>query len=80
MNNGELSQIGDNDSGRLFYFGFSESMPLKMTWLIDLIGNLYKEEDFSKIESKFRKQINYPPPAFDNYNRASHKPIKVFTK
>ena len=62
MNNGELSQIGDNDSGRLFYFGFSESMPLKMTWLIDLIGNLYKEEDFSKIESKFRKQINNPPP------------------
>ena len=48
MNKGELSQIGDNDSGRLFYFGFSENMPLKMTWLIDLIGNLYKE-DFSKI-------------------------------
>ena len=22
MNNGELSQIGDNDSGRLFYFAF----------------------------------------------------------
>ncbi len=80
MIKGELSQIGDNDSGRLFYFGFSESMPLKMTWLIDLIGNLYKEEDFIKIESKFRKQINNPPPAFDNYNRASHKPIKVFTK
>ena len=65
---------------RLFYFGFNESMPLKMTWLIDLIGNLYKEEDFSKIESKFRKQINNPPPTFDNYYRVSHKPIKVFTK
>ena len=79
MNKGELSQIGDNDSGRLFYFGFSESMPLKMIWLIDLIGNLYKEEDFNKIESKFRKQINNPPPTFDNYNRASHKPIIFFS-
>ena len=55
MNNGELSQIGDNDSGRLFYFGFSESMPLKMTWFNNLIGNLYKEKDYNhriKIYSK----------------------------
>ena len=30
MNKGELSQIGDNDSGRLFYFAFDEDKPLKM--------------------------------------------------
>ena len=32
---GELSQIGDNDSGRLFYFSFDEDEPLKMNWLIE---------------------------------------------
>ena len=41
MNNGELSQIGDNDSGRLFYFSFDEDAPLKMNWLLNLIDNLY---------------------------------------
>ena len=39
MNKGELSQIGDNDSGRLFYFAFDEDKPLKMQWLINLIEN-----------------------------------------
>jgi len=75
-----LSQIGDNDSGRLFYFAFSEDMPLKMYWLIDLIGNLYKGEEISKIESKFIRQINNTPPSFENFKKASHKPIKVFSK
>ena len=28
MINGELSQVGDNDSGRLFYFEFDEEAPL----------------------------------------------------
>ena len=37
---GELSQIGDNDSGRLFYFSFNEDEPLKMKWLVNLIENL----------------------------------------
>ena len=37
MVNGELSQIGDNDSGRLFYFYHDEDNPLKMNWLINLI-------------------------------------------
>ena len=43
MNKGELSQIGDNDSGRLFYFAFNEDKPLNMEWLIKLIENLYKD-------------------------------------
>ena len=42
MNKGELSQIGDNDSGRLFYFAFDEDKPLKMEWLIKLIENLFR--------------------------------------
>ena len=33
MIKGELSQIGDNDSGRLFYSAFDEDAPLKMNWL-----------------------------------------------
>ena len=42
MIKGELSQIGDNDSGRLFYFSFDEDEPLKMNWLIDLIEIFFK--------------------------------------
>ena len=37
MNNGELSQIGDNDSGRLLYFLYDEQNPLNLTWLNNLI-------------------------------------------
>ena len=32
--NGELSQIGDNDSGRLFYFEHNEYKPLNMNWYL----------------------------------------------
>ncbi|GIR20734.1 hypothetical protein CM15mP35_09950 [bacterium] len=42
MNKGELSQIGDNDSGRLFYSAFDEDAPLKMNWLFEIIRKIYK--------------------------------------
>ena len=32
-NKGELSQIGDNDSGRLLYFLYDEQNPLNLEWL-----------------------------------------------
>ena len=54
MNKGELSQIGDNDSGRLFYSAFDEDEPLKMNWLFDLIDNLY----ISNNQNKKRKKIS----------------------
>ena len=80
MNNGELSQIGDNDSGRLFYFAFDEDAPLKMSWLLELIENLYKETNFKKIEEKFQYEINSKLPSLDNFQQVTHKTIKVFTK
>tara|TARA_B100000963_G_scaffold204115_1_gene177760 strand:- start:657 stop:1874 length:1218 start_codon:yes stop_codon:yes gene_type:complete len=44
MVNGELSQIGDNDSGRLFYFYHDEDEPLKINWLINLIDHFFNFE------------------------------------
>ena len=56
---GELSQIGDNDSGRLFYFSFNEDEPLKMNWLMNLIDNLYKSNNQDKkIQDKFKQIID----------------------
>ena len=80
INKGELSQIGDNDSGRLFYHAFNEDKPLEMSWLLELIENLYLKDDTKQIELKFTKEINHRTPSFDGYKVAKHKSIKVFTK
>ena len=40
-----MSQIGDNDSGRIFYFAFEEEKPLKLTWLIKMIESLEINEN-----------------------------------
>ena len=53
MVNGELSQIGDNDSGRLFYFYHDEDDPLKMEWLINLIDHFL----ILKIKIRLKCQI-----------------------
>ena len=55
MIKGELSQIGDNDSGRIFYFYFDEDNPLKMDWLINLIQHFINDED----ENLHTKEIEY---------------------
>ena len=81
MNKGELSQIGDNDSGRLFYFAFNEDKPLNMEWLIKLIENLYKDSlDDNEIKEKFKNEIKLEQPPLNEYKKATHKSIKVFSK
>ena len=81
MNNNELSQIGDNDSGRLFYRQFDEENPLNMKWLLDLIDYIYEGSLGGKeVSEKYKNEINYEMPNFDEYKKVSHKPIPVFTK
>jgi len=79
-NKGELSQIGDNDSGRIFYHAFNEKKPLKMDWLFDLIDSLYPElSEYRKIQDKFNNEINNEVPTLNKYKKVLHKPIKVFS-
>ena len=81
MNNNELSQIGDNDSGRLFYRQFDEENPLNMKWLLDLIDYIYEGSLGGKeVSEKYKNEINYEMPNIDEYKKVSHKPIPVFTK
>ena len=81
MNNNELSQIGDNDSGRLFYMQFDEDSPLNMKWLLNLIDYIYKDSLGDKeINEKYKNEIHYEIPNFEEYKKVSHKPIEVFTK
>ena len=80
VNKGELSQIGDNDSGRIFYHAFNEKKPLKMDWLFDLIDSLYPElSEYRKIQDKFNNEINNEVPTLNKYKKALHKPIIVFS-
>ncbi len=80
VNKGELSQIGDNDSGRIFYHAFNEKKPLKMDWLFDLIDSLYPESsEYRKIQDKFNNEINNEAPTLNKYKKVLHKPIKVFS-
>ena len=78
---GDLSQIGDNDSGRLFYFSFNEDEPLKMNWLVNLIDNLYNgNNQDKKIQDKFKQIIDSDVPSFDEFKAVENKAIPVFTK
>ena len=80
VNKGELSQIGDNDSGRIFYHAFNEKKPLKMDWLFDLIDSLYPDlSEYRKIQDKFNNEINNEVPTLNKYKKVLHKPIKVFS-
>ena len=80
MIKGELSQIGDNDSGRLFYSAFDEDAPLKMNWLLEIIRNLFQKSEFYQEEKKFTYEIKSTIPSFNNFQKVTHKKIKVFTK
>ncbi|RZP21610.1 MAG: hypothetical protein EVA29_02640 [Candidatus Actinomarinales bacterium] len=80
VNKGELSQIGDNDSGRIFYHAFDEKKPLRMDWLFDLIESLYPElSKYKRIEDKFSNEIKNEAPALNEYKKVLHKRIKVFS-
>ena len=78
---GELSQIGDNDSGRLFYFSFNEDEPLKMNWLMNLIDNLYNgNNQDNKTQDKFKQILDSDISSLDELKAVKSKAIKVFTK
>ena len=80
MNKGELSQIGDNDSGRLFYSSFDENAPLKMNWFFEIIRNLYQQSEFYQEEKKFTYEIKSTIPSFDNFQRLLTKKSKYLQK
>ena len=84
--NGELSQIGDNDSGRLFYFYFDEDNPLRMNWLFEMINYFYNgksktllpeesnQERFSTLDiTTYLEDLNL------THSEVKHPPIKVFS-
>jgi hypothetical protein len=80
INNDELSQIGDNDSGRIFYFAFEEEKPLKLTWLIKMIDSLGISEKLSLNNSNSKFEVSKEVPILKDYKNVKHPEIKVFSK
>ena len=80
INNEELSQIGDNDSGRIFYFAFNEDKPLRMTWLIRLIESLDLSKKTVVNDLRYQIEIKKETHNFLEYNRIQHPKIKVFSQ
>ena len=83
--NGELSQIGDNDSGRLFYFYFDEDNPLRMNWLFDMINYFYsgKSKPFLPKDSNKESFSTIDIPSYVEepnliQSEVEHPQIKVF--
>ena len=81
INKEELSQIGDNDSGRIIYSFFNEDKPLKMDWLINLIDNLYETNNQEiKISDQYHQTINSEDQSFVELSGVKNKSINVFSK
>ena len=78
INNDELSQIGDNDSGRIFYFAFEEEKPLKLSWLIKMIESLEINEKLIINDHIF--EVSEEVPILKDYKHVKHPEIKVFSK
>ena len=76
----ELSQIGDNDSGRIFYFAFEEEKPLKLTWLIKMIESLEINESQSINKNDNINRVSKEIPNLKDYKRVKHPEIKLFSK
>jgi hypothetical protein len=76
----ELSQIGDNDSGRIFYFAFNEDKPLHMSWLIKLIDSFKISDNLSDKAQKKQIKIKKDLPDFTKLTSAKHPDIKVFSQ
>ena len=74
----ELSQIGDNDSGRLFYFLYDEKDPLNMIWLFDLIDLLIKNETKNSIH-KYSVE-NSDSIEIESLLKVEHQTISIFQK
>ena len=79
INNKELSQIGDNDSGKIFYKFHDEHKPLQIDWLINLIDKIYQNSE-SEIDTSIRYLDNQiiEDLNLDSMNKASHTKIKIF--
>jgi len=76
-NKGELSQIGDNDSGRLFYFQFDEQEPLKIHWLNNLIEEIIPDsKSYDHVSENIDELENLE---LNNLNNVTHKEIKAFS-
>jgi len=80
INQNELSQIGDNDSGRIFYFAFNEDKPLHMTWLIKLIDSFKIRDDLSDKAEKKQIKLKKDLPDFTKLTSVKHPDIKVFSQ
>ena len=78
INNDELSQIGENDSGRIFYFAFEEEKPLKLSWLIKMIESLEINEKLIISDHIF--EVSEEIPILKDYKHVKHPEIKVFSK
>lgn len=77
---GELSQIGDNDSGRIFYFAFEEEKPLKLTWLIKIIESLEINENHIINKNNNMNEVSKEIPNLKDYKHVKHPEIKLFSK
>ena len=79
INNKELSQIGDNDSGKIFYKFHDEHKPLQIDWLINLIDKIYQNSE-SEIDTSIKYLDNQiiEDLNLDSMNKASHTKIKIF--
>ena len=76
----ELSQIGDNDSGRIFYFAFDEEKPLNLTWLIKMIESLEITKNQSIKKNEIIHRVSNKIPNLKDYKHVTHPEIKLFSK
>ena len=80
INENELSQIGDNDSGRIFYFAFNEDKPLDMSWLINLVDSFKIDNDTSDETRVNKIEIKKDIPDFTKLINVKHPDIQVFSQ
>jgi len=73
----ELSQIGDNDSGRIFYLFHNEMRPLKLDWLILLVDSFFSKTSLLSNNS-FNKEISTKKINLNKLIKIENLPIEIF--
>jgi len=73
----ELSQIGDNDSGRIFYLFHNEIQPLKLDWLILMVDSLFNVEPNLQ-NNLFIKEITNNNINLNKLIKVENTPIEIF--